>query len=56
MLAIIAGAVGFGMGWTRAKKNGGVMLDRLQWGAAFGLAFFLGALALTVAADWAGIV
>ncbi len=56
MFAAPAFIIGVLIGWYRAGKAGGNRLDRLQWAAAHGFAFFLVALVLTVVADWQGWV
>ena len=48
MLQIIAFFAGFALGWHRAGKRGGNRLDKLQYGAAHGIAAFILALALTI--------
>lgn len=56
MILPIAFIFGFTLGWWRARARGGNLPDKLQYGAAHGLALTLLALILTIAADWAGLV
>ncbi len=55
---ILPAAFAFGavIGWWRAQKRGGILLDKVQYAAAHGIAFALIAFIATLAADWAGIV
>ncbi|MEM9197106.1 MAG: hypothetical protein AAGD12_04560 [Pseudomonadota bacterium] len=48
MILPIAFVLGFALGWWRATSRGGTRLDRLQYGAAHGLAFTIFGLLLTV--------
>ena len=56
MFAVPAFFIGVLIGWWRARKMGGKVLDQLQYAAIHGLVFFLIALVLTVIADWQGWV
>ncbi len=56
MILPVAFICGFAIGWWRAQKRGGTTADKVQYGAAHGIAVSLLALAVTLAADWAGIV
>jgi phosphate/sulfate permease len=56
MLLPIAFALGMLVGWRRAAQRGGDRLDRLQYGAAHGIAFTLAALALSILAGRLGLV
>ncbi len=56
MILPIAFLIGAITGWIRATKRGGNRLDKLQYGAAHGIAFTLIALLVTIAIDWAGYV
>lgn len=56
MFAIPGLIIGFLFGVYRARKLGGNRADQLQYGAGFGLAFFLLALFGTIMADWMGLV
>jgi hypothetical protein len=55
MAVPIAFALGMLFGWRRAAGRGGDRKDRLQYGAAHGIAFALTALALTVLAGRLGL-
>jgi hypothetical protein len=44
------------IGWQRAASRGGDRLDRLQYGAAHGIAFALAALIASVFAMRAGLL
>ena len=55
MASIAAMIAGFALGWHRAGKRGGNRLDRLQYGAAHGIFFFIVALALTILLDRTGV-
>jgi len=48
MILPLAFLIGGFVGWRRATKRGGNRLDKLQFGAAHGLAFMLTALILTI--------
>jgi hypothetical protein len=48
MILPAAFALGFALGWWRASARGGNRLDRLQYGAAHGIAFALVALFVTI--------
>lgn len=48
MILPIAFLIGAVLGWRRATKRGGNRLDKLQFGAAHGLAFMLVALIITI--------
>ncbi|GIX12798.1 MAG: hypothetical protein KatS3mg118_0757 [Paracoccaceae bacterium] len=48
MILAAAFALGFALGWWRAAARGGNRLDRLQYGAAHGIALALAALALVL--------
>ena len=52
-MAFLLGAI---IGWRRARKLGGNNLDKLQYGAAFGIAFLLLALVITLLAISFGIL
>jgi hypothetical protein len=41
VILALAFLLGFALGWQRAAARGGDRLDRLQWGAAFGILFTL---------------
>ena len=56
MFAIPASFIGFAIGWLRAKKANGNTADKMQYGAAHALIFFLVAMCLTVLASWQGWV
>lgn len=56
MLPVIAFAFGAWIGWRRAARRGGDRLDRLQYGAAHGIAFAIAALALAILAGRLGLV
>ena len=56
MLLVVAFAFGFLVGWRRAARRGGDRLDRLQYGAAHGIAFTLAVLIATVFAERAGLL
>ena len=56
MVQIVAMIAGFALGWYRAGKRGGNRLDKLQYGAAHGIAFFILGLFLTILADRLGLV
>ncbi len=56
MLLPIAFALGMLVGWRRAARRGGDRLDRLQYGAAHGIAFTLAALAMTILAERLGVL
>ncbi|MDB6177845.1 hypothetical protein PAF17_10060 [Paracoccus sp. Z330] len=51
MIVIIAFAIGFGFGWYRAGKLGGNARDKAQYATAFGLAFAVLGLFVTVFID-----
>jgi hypothetical protein len=51
MILPIAFAAGFAIGWWRAGKRGGTLADKLQYGAAHGIALLLIALFATIFAD-----
>lgn len=46
MIPLAAFIIGFGLGYFRVAKAGGVLPDRLLRGAVTGLIFFLASLAL----------
>jgi hypothetical protein len=48
LLMIAAFALGAFVGWRRAGARGGDRLDRIQYGAAHGIAFTLATLALAI--------
>jgi hypothetical protein len=54
MALVAAFALGMLVGWRRAARRGGDRLDRLQYGAAHGIAFTLAVLVVTVLAGRAG--
>lgn len=54
MLAFAAFIIGFIIGWFRAGQLGGDRPDRIQYGAAHGLALALFSLAGWVALGWLG--
>lgn len=56
MLLLIAFALGMALGWRRAGRRGGDRLDRLQYGAAHGIAFTLAALAASLILARLGVV
>lgn len=56
MVLPIAFALGFSVGWYRAGKRGGDRLDKLQYGAAHGIAFALAALAALILAQRIGLI
>ena len=56
MFALPAFFIGFALGFWRAHKLGGNLLDKLQFGAAFGMALFLVALLGTIIADKMGLL
>lgn len=56
MILPAAFIAGFALGWWRAQARGGNLLDKLQYGTGYGIAFALAALILTISADWAGLV
>jgi len=56
MILPISFLIGAILGWVRASKRGGNRLDKLQYGAAHGIAFVLLALLITIAARWVGIL
>lgn len=49
MIPIIALIVGFGVGWRRAARRGGVSADKWQFGIAHGVGFALLAFIITLA-------
>jgi phosphate/sulfate permease len=56
MVLPLAFALGMFVGWRRAAQRGGDRLDRLQYGAAHGIAFTLAALAVTILAERLGLI
>ncbi len=56
MLLTLAFAVGFFVGWRRAKARGGDRLDGLQYGAAHGIAFALLSFAAWILATQLGLL
>ncbi len=56
MLYVVAFALGMIFGWRRAVRRGGDFLDRLQYGAAHGIAFIIAALALFILAERLGFI
>lgn len=48
--------VGAALGWWRAAKRGGNRLDKLQYAAAHGIAFFILGLVTTIVFDHLGLV
>ncbi|MEM9048427.1 MAG: hypothetical protein AAGC92_06875 [Pseudomonadota bacterium] len=55
MILPIAFILGFALGWWRATTYGGNRLDRLQYGAAHGIAFAILALLVGVILDSAEV-
>lgn len=55
MMLPLAFVLGFAIGWIRAGRRGGNRLDRLQYGAAHGVALLLVALVVTVLLAAAGV-
>lgn len=51
MIVILAVAIGAALGWRRAGQLGGARRDRMQYAAAFGLAFAVIGLFATVILD-----
>jgi hypothetical protein len=56
MILPLAFALGMIVGWQRAGRRGGDRLDRLQYGAAHGIAFTLAALAVTILCERLGLI
>jgi phosphate/sulfate permease len=56
MVLPLAFVLGMLLGWRRAAQRGGDRLDQLQYGAAYGIAFTLAALALTILAERLGLI
>ncbi len=56
MLLPLAFALGMLIGWRRAGRRGGDRLDRLQYGAAHGIAFTLAALLLMILGERLGLM
>jgi phosphate/sulfate permease len=56
LVLVVAFALGMFVGWQRAGRRGGDRLDRLQYGAAHGIAFTLAALAVTILAERLGLI
>ena len=54
MILPTAFLIGALFGWFRASKRGGNRLDKLQYGAAHGIALMLIALMITILLDRAG--
>ena len=55
MIFLAAFLLGGAFGWWRAAKRGGNRLDKLQYGAAHGIAVFLVVAVATVVMDQAGV-
>lgn len=55
MILPLAFLLGFGFGVLRARRRGGGLADRLQYGAAHGIAALLLALFATLALDALGV-
>ena len=51
MILPVAFVLGFALGWWRATSRGGNRMDRLQYGAAHGIAFSILALLVTILID-----
>lgn len=51
MILPAAFIIGFAIGWMRARKRGGQLADKLQYGAVHGLAVMLAALIAVVVLD-----
>lgn len=56
VILTVAFAIGAVFGWLRAGKRGGNRLDKLQYGAAHGIAFLLLALILTLIGLGTGVL
>lgn len=56
MILPFAFFIGGAIGWLRAGKRGGTLADKLQYGAAHGLAMMLLALILVFAARHSGLL
>lgn len=52
MLVPLAFVLGLAFGWWRAARRGGDRLDRLQYGAAHGIAFALAVTILLILAQY----
>ena len=55
-VAVIVGLLSAGLGWVRASRRGGKTADKAQYAAAHGLAGFLVAMILMVAAANFGLL
>ncbi len=51
MILLIAFVVGAMVGWLRARHRGGDRLDKLQYGAVYGIVFALVVLTLLIIAQ-----
>jgi len=56
MLIVLAFAIGFLVGWRRAAQRDGDRLDRLQYGAAHGIAFMLAVVVISIVIARLGLV
>lgn len=56
MLIVLVFVIGALIGWRRAAQRQGDRLDQLQYAAAYGIAYALVALTLTILAERLGLV
>ncbi|HEU0220912.1 MAG TPA: hypothetical protein VFR34_01690 [Paracoccaceae bacterium] len=56
MILPLGFVLGFALGWWRARARGGSRLDKLQYGAAHGIAGLLIALVATLILDRLGVL
>lgn len=56
MIIVLGFVLGFALGWVRADRRQGSRNDKLQYGAAHGIAFAILALFLGIVASRIGIL